>query len=78
VLKGIKEVGGLVWPIFLSTYLYKERLPSKLEARHQCLTPIILATQEAEIRRLRFKVSPRQIVPETYLKNTQHKNGLQQ
>jgi hypothetical protein len=33
-----------------------------VEARHGQLTPVILATQEAEIRRIEFEVSPRQIV----------------
>jgi hypothetical protein len=34
-------------------------------ARCQWLTPVILATQEAEIRRMHFEASPRQIVRET-------------
>jgi hypothetical protein len=47
--------------------------PSSLRfhARHQGLTPVILATQEAEIRRIMVQSQPRQIVHEnlsgTYL-----------
>jgi hypothetical protein len=37
-------------------------------ARHRWLTPIILATQEAEIGGLQFEALPQQIVQETYLK----------
>jgi hypothetical protein len=35
------------------------------EARHWWLTPVILATQEAEIRRIRIQSQPRQIVCKT-------------
>jgi hypothetical protein len=41
----------------------KRRLTVK--ARHQWLTPAILATWEAEIRRIMVQSQPRQIVPET-------------
>jgi hypothetical protein len=34
-------------------------------AGHQCLTPLILDTQEAEIKRITFGSQPRQIVLET-------------
>jgi hypothetical protein len=42
-------------------------LSSKLEdlARYWWLTPVILATQEAEIRRIMVRSQPRQIVLET-------------
>jgi hypothetical protein len=40
------------------------------------LTPVILATQETEIRGLRFKVSPGKYIVRPHLKNTQHKKGL--
>jgi hypothetical protein len=35
------------------------------EGRHQRLTPVILATQEAEIRRIMVQSQPKQIVLET-------------
>jgi hypothetical protein len=38
--------------------------------------PVILATQEAEIRRIVIQSQLRQIARETYLENTQHKKGL--
>jgi hypothetical protein len=34
-------------------------------ARRQWLMPIILAIQEAEIRRIKVQSQPRQIIPET-------------
>jgi hypothetical protein len=42
--------------------------------RRWWLTPVILAIQEVEIRKIVIQVQPRQIVCQTYLKNTQHKN----
>jgi hypothetical protein len=36
--------------------------------------PVILATQEAEIRRIAVRSQPGQIVHETQLKKTHHKN----
>jgi hypothetical protein len=39
------------------------------------LTPVILATQEAEIRRIMVGVQPRQIVCKTYLENTHYKKN---
>jgi hypothetical protein len=38
--------------------------------------PIILATQEAEIRMTEVQSQHRQIVFETHLKNTHHKKGM--
>jgi hypothetical protein len=43
---------------------------------HQWLVPIILATQEAEVRRIKVRSQPGQIVLRSYLKNTQHTKGL--
>jgi hypothetical protein len=40
------------------------------------LTPVIPATQEAEIRRITVQSQPRQIVLETLSQKTLHKNGL--
>jgi hypothetical protein len=42
-------------------------------SRRQWLTPVIPATQEAEIRRIEIQSQPRQIVPETLSQNTHHK-----
>jgi hypothetical protein len=43
----------------------------------QLLTPLILATQEAEIRRIMVRSQPRQIVRETFiLKKIHHKTGM--
>jgi hypothetical protein len=39
-----------------------------LVARHQWLMPIILATQEAEIRRITVRSQPRQMFTRPYLK----------
>jgi hypothetical protein len=43
---------------------------------HQWLTLVILATHEAEIRRIKFQTQPGQIVPEILPQKTQHKKGL--
>jgi hypothetical protein len=45
-------------------------------ARHQWLTTIILATQEAEIRRIEIQSQPEQIVHKTLSQKTLHKIGL--
>jgi hypothetical protein len=41
----------------------------------QWLTPVILATQEAEIRRIKVESQPRQIVHEILSQKTHHKKG---
>jgi hypothetical protein len=47
------------------------------EAGSQWLTPVTLATQEAEIRRMRFQSQPQgKDFSRPYLENTQHKTGL--
>jgi hypothetical protein len=40
------------------------------------LTPVTLATQEAEIRRIAIQASPRQIEKPCISKNTHYKRGL--
>jgi hypothetical protein len=46
------------------------------ETRHWWLTPVILDTQEAEIRRITVQNQPGQIVCKTYLEKTHHKKGM--
>jgi hypothetical protein len=58
---------GSEMSVFFKTALY---------ARCWWLTPVILATQEAEIRRITVQSQPRQIVLDTLSQNTQHKKGL--
>jgi hypothetical protein len=45
--------------------------------RHQWLIPVILATQEAEIKGLQFKFSQKKIPCRPYLKNIQYKKDWQ-
>jgi hypothetical protein len=47
-------------------------------ARHQWLTPIILATQEAEIRRITVRSQPRQIVPSRKKTSQKRAGGMAQ
>jgi hypothetical protein len=52
-------------------------LKRSISARHQWLTSIILATQEAEIRWIKVQSQPRQIVQETLSPKTlSQKTGL--
>jgi hypothetical protein len=51
----------------------KENNPPFKNQEHQWLMPIILATQQAEIKRNAVQSQPGQIVCKTLLKNTQHK-----
>jgi hypothetical protein len=44
------------------------------EARHWWLTPVILATQEAEIRRISVRSQPGQIVPQDPISHTKKEN----
>jgi hypothetical protein len=45
----------------------------KCLARHWCHIPVILTTQEAEIRRIKVQSQPGQLVCETLSQNTLHK-----
>jgi hypothetical protein len=46
------------------------------KAQCQRLTPVILATQEAEIRRIAVQSQPRQIICETLSRKYHPKKGL--
>jgi hypothetical protein len=48
----------------------------KIFAQHHWLTPVILATQETEIRRMAFWSQPRQIVGEPLTGKIHYKKGL--
>jgi hypothetical protein len=52
--------------VILSLYDHVEyKYKNNIKARHQWLRPVILANQEAEIRRIMVESQPRQIVCET-------------
>jgi hypothetical protein len=55
-------------------YLFAHKNPT--EARCQWLMPIILAIQEAEIRRIAVQSQPGQVVHETLSQKYHHKKGL--
>jgi hypothetical protein len=58
-------------------YIYHKAIKTTSQfSRSQWLAPIVLTTQEAEIKRIAVQSNPRQIVHKTYLQNTQHKEGL--
>jgi hypothetical protein len=47
-----------------------------ISTKSQWLTPVILATQEAEIRGSQFKASLAKQFARPFLKNTYHRKGL--
>jgi hypothetical protein len=49
--------------------------PGSKTARHWRLTPVLLATQEAENRKAAVRSQPRQIVHEILPRKTHHKKG---
>jgi hypothetical protein len=62
------DLPWLVWTVFLTA--------KQKDARLQWPTPVISATQEAEIRRIEVQSQPRQIVLETlYRKNPSQKRA---
>jgi hypothetical protein len=61
---------GVFSPVWASECSIK----SGSAARCQRLSPVILATQEAEIRRISVQSQPRQIVRETLSPKPLHKN----
>jgi hypothetical protein len=44
----------------------------EIEVRHQWLMPVILATEEADIRRITVRSQPRQIVPQDPILKKNH------
>jgi hypothetical protein len=62
-------------PILLDT---KEREGSRSQGQARCrwLTPVVLATQETEIRTITDQSQPRQIIHGTLSQKTLHKKGL--
>jgi hypothetical protein len=69
--------GGPGWLEYkVRTYLKNKQQKKGLGAGRRPLTPIILATQEAEIRRIAIRRQPGQTVPqEPILKKTLTKKG---
>jgi hypothetical protein len=60
-----------------STKKFKAKAYKSIEkAERWCLMPVILATQEAEIRRIMVHNQPRQIVRRPYLEKPFTKIGL--
>jgi hypothetical protein len=55
---------------------FRQLIKRRFFAGCQWPTPIILATQEAEMRRIAVQSQPGQIVYETISKKSQHKKGL--
>jgi hypothetical protein len=70
------EYGGSFHPcnVLLNAQRWGEGNLSKPQ-ESQVLLPVILATQEAEMRRIAVRSQPGQRVHETYVEKTQHKKG---
>jgi hypothetical protein len=70
-------------PLNICCLFVRQKVPRCLKkkkkrekARCSWLTPVILATQEAEIRKIMVQSQPGQIVHETLSRKTLHKKGL--
>jgi hypothetical protein len=61
-LEFVYKDGPLINPMEISLYHYSKR---QLAIRHMWFMPVIVAIQEAEIRRTTVQSQPRQIVLET-------------
>jgi hypothetical protein len=70
------NVASIFLTVFLALQTKLFPLHNHSFARHWWLTPIILTTQEAEIRRILVQSQPGQRVPETLSRKTFHKKGL--
>jgi hypothetical protein len=57
-------------------FTLQKHLKIDILAGHKWLTPAILATQKAEIRRITVQSLPRQIVHETLSRKNHHIKGL--
>jgi hypothetical protein len=60
----------------LITYLKKTNDKKNLETGHWCLTPVILDTQEAEIRRIKVQSQPRANSSQDLSQKPHQKKGL--
>jgi hypothetical protein len=75
-----------IWEVTVVPILIAERVvlhltwtrqdEKSVDSRRRWLTPVIPATQEAEMRRMAVRSQPQQIVLKTLSRKTHHKKGL--